>query len=135
MLVNIDVDDLEKAIDFYERGLGLSLSRCLFESTVAEMSGATSRIYLVQQPAGSNATEAGSRRNYARHWTPVHIDYEVDDVVAARERAIKAGAKPEGDISTAKWGRLARMSDPFGHGFCLVEFSEEGYAAVEQVPR
>ncbi|MBW3568173.1 MAG: VOC family protein [Proteobacteria bacterium] len=128
MLVNIDVDDLEKAIDFYERGLGLSLSRRLFDSTVAEMSGATSRIFLIQQPAGSNATKAsGSRRNYARHWTPVHIDFEVEDVVVARDRAIAAGAKTEGDISTAKWGRLARMSDPFGHGFCLIEFSEEGY--------
>lgn len=132
MLVNIDVDDLEKSIAFYEQGLGLSLSRRLFDATVAEMRGASSRLFLIQQPAASAPTkDPGILRNYARHWTPVHIDFEVDDIVAARERAIEAGAKSEGDISNATWGRLARMSDPFGHGFCLIEFSEEGYNAAE----
>lgn len=132
MLVNIDVDDLGKAIDFYEQALGLSLLRRLFNSSVAEMSGATSQIFLIEQPAASNPTkEPGTQRSYARHWTPVHIDFEVDDVIVARERAIAAGAKPEGQVSDAKWGRLARMSDPFGHGFCLIEFSEQGYGAAE----
>ena len=132
MLVNIDVPDVEKAIDFYEQGLGLSLSRRLFDATVAEMSGAGSRIFLIRQPAESAPTkDPVILRDYARHWTPVHIDFEVNDVIAARKRAIAAGAKPEGEISDATWGRLARMSDPFGHGFCLIEFSEEGYNAVE----
>ena len=132
MLVNIDVPDVEKAIVFYEQGLGLSLARRLFGATVAEMSGATSPIFLIQQPAASNPTnDSGTRRDYARHWTPDHVDFEVDDVIAARERAMAAGAKPESEVSTAKWGRLARMSDPFGHGFCLIEFSKEGYGAVE----
>jgi len=62
----------------------------------------------------------------------VHIDFEVDDIETARERAIAAGAKAEGDITTAAWGRLAVMSDPFGHGFCFIQFSEQGYQAVEQ---
>jgi len=41
ILLNIDVDDLEKAIEFYRSGLGLSLKRRLFDQTVAEMAGAS----------------------------------------------------------------------------------------------
>lgn len=133
VLVNIDVDDLDAAIAFYERALGLWLSRRVLGGTVAEMAGASSPVYLVQHVPGSSATEDSRiRRSYARHWTPVHLDFEVDDVEAARERAIAAGAKAEGGIVTAGWGRLAVMSDPFGHGFCLLQFSEAGYDTVEQ---
>jgi lactoylglutathione lyase len=33
----------------------------------------------------------------------------------------------EGGIQSFNWGRMAFMSDPFGHGFCLLEFIGEGY--------
>jgi catechol 2,3-dioxygenase-like lactoylglutathione lyase family enzyme len=33
MLVNVDVDDLEKAIEFYAKALGLRLGRRLFRPT------------------------------------------------------------------------------------------------------
>lgn len=36
-IVNIDVEDIGKAITFYENGLGLQLIRRLFDGTVAEM--------------------------------------------------------------------------------------------------
>jgi catechol 2,3-dioxygenase-like lactoylglutathione lyase family enzyme len=39
-LINVDVDDLEKAIEFYRSALGLTLKRRLFNDTVAEMAGA-----------------------------------------------------------------------------------------------
>jgi len=44
LLVNIDVDNLEKAIEFYGGGLGLVLKRRLFDGTVAEMVGATALV-------------------------------------------------------------------------------------------
>jgi hypothetical protein len=28
------------------------------------------------------------------------------------------------------WGHLAMMSDPFGHGFCVLQFSGNGYDEV-----
>ena len=131
LLVNIDVDDLERAIAFYTMALGLRVERRLFEGSVAEMLGASSTIYLMAKPAGSpTSLAASSIRDYARHWTPVHLDFEVDDVSAAVERAVAAGAKLEGNIQSFNWGRQATLSDPFGHGFCLLQFSGRGYAAV-----
>ncbi|MFH0341660.1 MAG: VOC family protein [Chromatiales bacterium] len=61
---------------------------------------------------------ASSFRRYRRHWTPVHLDFVVDDVWAAVQRALNAGAKLEGEVQCHPWGYLGTMSDPFGHGFC-----------------
>jgi len=135
LLVNIDVDDLEKAIEFYRSGLGLVLERRLFDGTVAEMIGGTSSIYLLEKAPGSLASAMASiRRDYRRHWTPVHLDVSVDNLAAAVQRALDAGAVVEGDPQTHPWGRIAFMSDPFGHGFCLLEFSGQGYEAVTTSP-
>jgi predicted enzyme related to lactoylglutathione lyase len=41
-----------------------------------------------------------------------------------------AGAQLEGDIQTHKWGRIANMADPFGNGFCLIEFIGRGYGEI-----
>ena len=130
MLINIDVDDLEKGVAFYRDALGLRLERRLFNGTVAEMSGASSKIHLLENPAGSAATQANTLRSYQRHWTPVHIDFEVEDVEQAVKRAAAAGAILEGEIRSFNWGRLATLSDPFGHGFCLIELVGRGYDEV-----
>jgi predicted enzyme related to lactoylglutathione lyase len=130
--VNIDVDDLDKAIGFYTAALGLRLHRRLFEGSVAEMVGATSKIHLLSKPPGTTAAPgAAPSRNYQRHWTPVHLDFEVEDVSAAVERAVRAGAKLETEIRSFPWGRLATLSDPFGHGFCLLQLVGKGYGEVE----
>jgi predicted enzyme related to lactoylglutathione lyase len=34
------------------------------------------------------------------------------------------------EIESYPWGRLAVMSDPFGHGFCVLQFSGGGYEAA-----
>ncbi len=131
LLVNIDVDDLEKGVAFYQSAFGLSLRRRLFDGTVAEMVGVSSNVYLLSKPSGSSASSQVSLpRDYRRHWTPVHLDFEVDDVEAAVQRALAAGAKLEGEIQTFPWGRIAKMSDPFGHGFCILEFVGAGYDNV-----
>lgn len=128
LLVNIDVDDVERAVEFYANALGLRLERWLFDGSVAEMHGASSKIYLMAKPAGTAPYEwASSVRDYRRHWTPVHLDFEVDDVTAAVERAVSAGARLEGEIQCFGWGRQATLSDPFGHGFCVLQFSGRGY--------
>lgn len=131
LLVNIDVDNLERAIAFYEAALGLRLRRRLFEGSVAEMEGASSPVYLLEKPAGTPASVRSPRpRDYRRHWTPVHLDIAVDDLDAAIARALAAGATREGETGHAAWGSIAHFADPFGHGFCLVRFSERGYDAA-----
>ena len=128
-IVNIDVDDLKRAVAFYEVGLGFRFVRHLFDGGVAEMALGSMKIYLLEKAAGTPAV-AGAMRDYGRHWTPVHLDIVVEDLDAAIERAIAAGAVPEGAIGRHDWGRLAGFADPFGHGFCLVQFSDAGYDAV-----
>lgn len=130
MLANVDVDDLARAERFYVDALGLRVGR-RFGDDVAELVGATSPIYLLRKAAGSAAAAATSQpRNYARHWTPVHLDFVVDDLDAALARARAAGAVLEGDVRTARWGRIAVLADPFGHGFCLIQFLNRGYDEI-----
>ena len=130
LLVNIDVDDLEKAVRFYESALGLTVGRRI-EDWIVEMLGASSPIFLLLKPSGSPASSTTSDpRRYDRHWTPVHLDFVVEDVDAAVRRAEAAGARLESPVSTAVWGRMAMMADPFGHGFCLVQFLNRGYDEI-----
>jgi len=136
LLVNIDVDDLEAGISFYEKGLALQLSRKLFGGTVAEMAGGESSIYLIENAAGSAAVSGTTiPRDYGRHWTPVHLDFVVEDVDAAVKQSVMAGARQEGEIQTFPWGKLVAMSDPFGHGFCLLQFVGKGYELRLQTTR
>ena len=44
LLVNVDVDDLSKAIAFYQRAIGLQIGR-RFGSSAVEMLGTSSAIY------------------------------------------------------------------------------------------
>ena len=134
LLVNIDVDDLERGIAFYVRGLGLKPGRRLGPQA-CEIIGASSPIYLLENRGGTRPfADATSRRDYGRHWTPVHLDFAVLDLQAAVDRAIAAGGRLEGPIDDRPWGCLARMADPFGHGFCLLQFKGRGYDEIVQSP-
>ena len=130
LLVNIDVDDLVRATQFYCDALGLRVGRRFGDGAV-ELLGASATLYLLQKAAGSQATkQSQQRREYSRHWTPVHMDFVVADIDAAVTRAQGAGAKLEGSIHTNSWGRLAMLNDPFGHGFCLIQFLGRGYDEI-----
>lgn len=127
VIVNIDVPDLAEAIGFYGRALGLQLNRLLADD-VAELGGTSPVIYLVQRPAGSSPSPAMSaRRHYQRHWTPVHLDFVVDDLADATRRAVSAGALRESGCTEWQGSRCITFSDPYGHGFCLIEFARETY--------
>ena len=123
VLINLDVDDLDKAVEFYQRAFELRVGR-RFEGVV-EMLGSSAPIYLLAKAAGSATPNA--TRTYDRHWTPVHLDFVVDDIDAGVAKAVAAGAVLEQPIATQRWGRLALMADPFGHGFCFVQFVGRGY--------
>lgn len=130
VLVNIDVPDLDRAIEFYARALGLRLGR-RFGSGFAELLGAEVPIYLLESGAGSKPFKAASSgRDYGPHWTPLHLDFVVPDLDVALARALEAGAVCELEPSTHAYGRLAVLRDPFGHGLCLLQFEGRGYDAL-----
>jgi catechol 2,3-dioxygenase-like lactoylglutathione lyase family enzyme len=129
LLVNIDVDDLEKGTRFYCDGLGLKVGR-RFDGWI-ELVGSSSPLYLLPKSAGSAISPADDqKRDYARHWTPVHLDFVVPDIGEALRRALIAGATLERDVTNHAYGRLALLSDPFGNGFCLIEFRGRGYDEI-----
>src|SRR4051812_6551335 len=101
LLVNIDVDDLGKAEAFYTKAFGLKRGRRL-GSDGLEMLGLDAPFYLLVKPAGSVASHStAQRRDYRRHWTPVHLDFVVDDINAAVERAVSAGAMLEAPVKSS----------------------------------
>jgi len=123
----IDVPDLDAAIAFYTRALGLRPGRRNGPHW-AELLGAGCPIDLLPTEAGSEASPGSAAlRDFGRHWTPVHLDLAVPDLRAALRRAEDAGARLERPIVTRKWGRMANLADPFGHGFCLLQFEGRGY--------
>jgi predicted enzyme related to lactoylglutathione lyase len=130
MLVNIDVDDLERGVRFYCDAFGLRLGRRLGDDFV-ELLGAGAPIYLLVKPASDLPfAGAATARTYQRHWTPVHLDFAVDDLEAAVARAEAAGATREGAISEHTWGRMALLADPWGHGVDLLQFHGRGYDEI-----
>ena len=132
LLVNIDVDDLDRAVRFYTEAFELQVGR-RFGAFGVELLGSTTPIFLLAKPSGSRATPANaSRRVYERHWTPLHLDFVVEDIEAATARAVAAGAVLEVPVATHRWGRLAVLADPFGHGFCFVQFLGRGYDEVAE---
>ena len=130
LLVNIDVPDIERGVAFYTAALELRIGRRLGRGFV-ELLGGEAPIYLLEKAAGTSIGPAGGdRRRYERHWSPVHLDIVVGDLDAAIARAVAAGAVREGETCDAPYGRLAMFADPFGHGFCLIEFNDRGYDAI-----
>lgn len=127
LLVNIDVGDLERATTFYTEAFALSVGRRFGEVGV-ELLGAPVPLYLLVKPEGTQPfASAPGARSYRRHWTPVHLDFVVPNIDAALARAEAAGAIREGQVHEHAWGKLALLADPWGNGFCLLEFVGRGY--------
>ncbi len=134
MIVNIDVPEIAPAVRFYSEAVGLQLKRML-DDDVAEMTGFSSAIYLLKHPAASRTSaKSQTQRDYSRHWTPVHIDFVVDNVDDAARQAEAAGATRESDCIDWRGSRCITFSDPFGHGFCLIEFAADTYTDLDTDP-
>jgi predicted enzyme related to lactoylglutathione lyase len=126
VIINIDVPDLDKGIEFYTRALGVTHTRTL-DDDVAELTGASATLYLLQKSEGTPAVKQPPiARAYERHWTPVHFDLVVEDVDAAAQRALAAGARRETGHIDWRGSRCLSFSDPFGHGFCFIQFADNG---------
>ena len=128
LLLNIDVPDLETAEAFYTAALGLHPGR-RFGRDALELLGAQVPLYLLRKADDMPDVE-GVARDYRRHWTPVHVDVVVDDLDEALIRAVAAGAIQEGAVRAAGWGRIVQLGDPYGHGWCLLQFLGRGYDEI-----
>ena len=129
----IDIDDLERGIAFYTQGLNLRLGRRL-DADWAELLGGSSPIDLLANARGTAPLGEAHphRRDYARHWTPVHLDFVVESIEGAVQRLVVLGAALARPIADRRWGRMASLADPFGHGIDLLEFKGRGYDEILQ---
>jgi predicted enzyme related to lactoylglutathione lyase len=120
--VSIDVPNLADGAKFYGEAFGFTKVAEPVPGVLVMRTGA-SEICLLEKSAGSRpAPNASDARRYERHWTPVHMDLHVDDFAGTLARALAAGAVQEQLYPAgAKHGAVAFCSDPFGHGFCLIE--------------
>src|SRR5512141_2760590 len=111
LIGNVDVDDLDKATRFYTSALGLRIGRRFGESGV-ELVGAEVPIYLlVTVPGSAPFRGATATRDFSRHWTPVHLDFLVDDIEKDVARAVAAGARVEVPVERHKYGKIAVLAD------------------------
>jgi predicted enzyme related to lactoylglutathione lyase len=89
---------------------------------MAVLRAGNTELCVLEKAVGSVPSIATAEtRHYDRHWTPVHMDLHVDDLKSALAQALAAGAKQEQLFENPKHGSVAFCSDPFGHGFCLIE--------------
>jgi catechol 2,3-dioxygenase-like lactoylglutathione lyase family enzyme len=119
--VSIDVPSLEEGLRFYGDVFGLAKVSEPYPG-VAVLRGEGAELLLLAKAAGTNpCPPANATRDYARHWTPVHVDFHVDDFKTTLAKALAAGARQEHLYEIPGRPFVAFCSDPFGHGFCLIE--------------
>lgn len=119
--ISVDVPDLERGVTFYCDAFGFTRKADPVPG-VAVLGGLNVELCLLEKAAGSVPSPAtGEQRHYERHWTPVHVDIHVDDLHGALARAEAAGARREQVFEHPEHGSAAFCSDPFGHGFCLIQ--------------
>lgn len=121
LTINIDVPTLERGGQFYADVFGFSETARPHESyAVLECDGV--RMGLLAKPEGSSPAPGSlDKRSYARHWTPVHIDFHVADLDETLDKLIKAGGKAEQVHRMEGYSPIAFCCDPFGNGFCILE--------------
>lgn len=116
----IDVPDLDQGLAFYGSVFGYAeVARPIPIYAVLSRDGQS--LGLMQKPSGSQPTPAkDTRRGYDRHWTPVHLDFEVTDFDPALTRITAGGGQIEQRHDVPGRRRIAFCADPFGHGFCVL---------------
>ena len=124
--ISIDVPSLAAGVSFYCGAFGFTRKSQPVPG-VAVLEGLNMELCLLEKPAGSRpAPDTNDQRKYERHWSPVHLDFHVDDLDAALKRVVALGAKREQVFENPEHGSAAFCSDPFGHGFCLLERKHNG---------
>jgi predicted enzyme related to lactoylglutathione lyase len=101
------------------------------QTRLSKVRAGTSEICLLEKKSSSvPAPGIQEKRRYERHWTPVHIDFHVDELRTALAKALGEGAKQEQLFENPGYPSVAFCSDPFGHGFCLIERRKKSSESV-----
>lgn len=119
-MATIDVPSLAEGLRFYRDAMGMEEVARPIESYAILQCGPT-KLGLMEKRAGSKPADGSDDvRHYDRHWTPVHIDFHVDDFEDFLAKTLAAGAICEKRFDRNGRPPIAFCSDPFGNGFCVL---------------
>lgn len=118
------VKDAVRAIDFYKKAFGAK--------EALRMKTPEGRVMHAELKIGDSVlmlADECQERNYlsplSYKGTPVSILLYVENVDAAFDKAVKAGAKVERPVTDMFYGdRAGHLLDPFGHSWCLASRKE-----------
>ena len=122
--VSIDVPDIARGVRFYADAFGFTKFAEPYPGVMVLKAGTAVLTLLEKREHSKPSPHTGDVRRYVRHWTPVHLDFHVDDVEQALQRAVGAGAIKEQFFENPEHGSAAFCADPFGNGFCLLQHKQ-----------
>ncbi|HEX5100725.1 MAG TPA: VOC family protein [Polyangiaceae bacterium] len=119
--LSIDVPDLEAGLRFYAAVFGFVETARPFP-TMAVLDANNVTVCMHAKPAGTKSSLAAGfeLRHYERHWTPVHLDFDVPDLDAVLAKVRAGGGTIENEFRNQGPKPVAFCSDPFGNGFCVI---------------
>ena len=95
--------------------VGLTLAMSAYEP----VDGGEEKMARIRHRMEDEFLAATEGRSFARHWTPIHLDFAVEDLARSTAEITRLGGSVE-DRESGDWGSLTRCVDPFGNGFCLL---------------
>ena len=116
----VDVPDLGQGERFYREAFGFTKVAAPYPGVAVLKAGDCKITLLEKREQSKPSPNTQDVRRYERHWTPVHMDFHVEDFRAALRRALNAGAIQEQVFEDDADGSIAFCPAPFGHGFCLL---------------
>jgi predicted enzyme related to lactoylglutathione lyase len=117
--ITIDVPDLATGLAFYGSVFGFTeVARP--HPAYAVIAQGDQRLGLIAKAAGTTPAPDAAPRTYARHWTPVHLDFHVTDLPATLTAVAANGGTVEEQHAAPGRPGVAFCADPFGHGFCIL---------------
>jgi PhnB protein len=115
----LHVYDAQAAIEFYKRAFGAT-EHCILPGPNNKVMHASVQIGDSILMLSDECREFGALAPTSLGGSPVSIHLYVEDVDAAFEKAVLAGATIEMPVQDMFWGdRYGRLTDPYGHRWSL----------------
>lgn len=115
----LTVRDAARAIEFYEKAFGAQ-SRGIMKGPDGKVMHAELKIGDSIIMLSDEFPDFGALSPQSLKGSPAGLHIYVEDVDAAFDRAVKAGAQVEAPVMDQFWGdRYGRLTDPFGHKWSI----------------
>jgi PhnB protein len=121
----LTVKDVAKALDYYKRAFG-ARERMRMPMPDGNIGHAELQIGDSVFMLGGECPQGGGVSPQTLEGSPVGLGLYVENVDAAFERAVKAGATVNEAVDNKFWGdRAGSITDPFGHRWMLLTHIED----------